>query len=166
MDPEKLKISTTTDGKPADPAMDGKGAPQAINPATGQHKAYWVLSEEERSKGFVRPVRDTYRHVGHAGPANPLRDLTPEERERYDQFGYVKFEKYQEDGRSVTGRFWTQEQLDKIGKGCKTTTTMGRAIAETYARDPKYYGSTFCVNCGTHLPVDEFIWLDGSVLGS
>ena len=36
---------------------------------------------------------------------------------------------------------------------CGTTTTMGLAIAETYARDPKFYGGTFCVACGKHFPL-------------
>lgn len=35
---------------------------RAIDPATGMQKAYVVLSEEERAKGFVRPVRRTYVH--------------------------------------------------------------------------------------------------------
>lgn len=159
MDPEKLKVSTTTDGKPADPEMDGKGAPKPINPATGQHGAYWILTAEERAKGFVRPVRTSYVHAGLSPPGNPLRDLTPEEHERYDKFGYVKFEEYQNSESSVTGRFWTQDQLNKVGKGCNTTTTMSIAISETYARDPHYYGSTFCVCCGTHMPVAEFKWV-------
>ena len=34
-----------------------------INPATGQQYAYVVLTEEERDKGFVRPVRRTYLHL-------------------------------------------------------------------------------------------------------
>ena len=29
----------------------------------GQQKDYVVLSDEERSKGFVRPVRRTYKHL-------------------------------------------------------------------------------------------------------
>jgi len=35
--------------------------------ASGQQKGYIVLSEGERSKGFVRPYRDAYRHAkcGH-----------------------------------------------------------------------------------------------------
>lgn len=33
-----------------------------IDEATGQQKGYVVLSAEERSKGFVRPVRRTYIH--------------------------------------------------------------------------------------------------------
>lgn len=72
---------------------------------TGQHDIYLVLSEEERAKGFIRPVRRTYVH--------------------------------------------TQ---------CGTATTMGIVLAETYARDPKFYGRTFCCGCGKHLPVDEFVW--------
>lgn len=34
-----------------------------INPATGQQAGYVVLAEEERAKGFVRPVRLSYRHL-------------------------------------------------------------------------------------------------------
>lgn len=34
-----------------------------INPATGQQLGYVVLAEEERAKGFVRPVRRTYTHL-------------------------------------------------------------------------------------------------------
>ena len=30
---------------------------------SGQQKAYVVLSEDERRKGFVRPVRDAYQHL-------------------------------------------------------------------------------------------------------
>jgi hypothetical protein len=54
---------TTTDGEPPAPGMERSGAPQPIDPATGQHKAYWILSEEERAKGFVRPVRAKYLHT-------------------------------------------------------------------------------------------------------
>lgn len=44
---------------------------------------------------------------------------------------------------------------------CGTVTTMGQAIAETYARDPGFYGATYCVGCRKHLPVGEdgeFVW--------
>ncbi len=153
----KPPTRTTTDGKPPATGMEHAGAPQPINPATGQHGAYYVLSEEERAKGFVRPLRDSYVHHG-ARPAHPLRDLTADEAERYKQFGYAKFEAYP-DGDSVTGRYWTDAQLKS---GCGALTTMGRSIAETYARDPKFYGSTFCVGCKKHLPVAEFIW-DGTI---
>lgn len=120
-----------------------------------QNEVYLVLSEEERAKGFVRPVRRSYQHVGPVQPKN-LRDLTPEEHERYDQYHYVKFEAYDENQAPVTGKFWTQAELDK--KGCGTVTTMGLALAETYARNPKFYGSTYCCGCSMHLPVSDFVW--------
>lgn len=72
---------------------------QHIN-SDGQQEVYLVLSEEERAKGFVRPVRQVYRHLK-----------------------------------------------------CGVTTHMGLALAETYARDPKFYGGTFCVTCGAHFPL-------------
>lgn len=71
----------------------------------GQQKGYVVLSEAERAKGFVRPVRRSYTH-----------------------------------------------------KTRGTDTRMGDAIAETYARDPGFYSGTFCVRCGAHFPLDEFVW--------
>lgn len=113
---EKLKKSTTTDGKAPRPGYETAGAPAPIDPATGQHEAYYVLKPEERAKGFVRPVRREYRH-----------------------------------------------------EKCGAVTTMGLALAETYAADPKYYGATFCVRCGEHYPVGEhgeFVWLDGSKVGT
>lgn len=128
----------------------------------GQQEVYLVLTEEERAKGFVRPVRRSYIHVGPPGPKFLLRDLTDIERENYASVGYVKFEAYPEGYQgSVIGRYWTQEQLNRIDKGCGAETTMGTAIAETYARNPHYYGATFCCGCGKHLPVGEggeFIW--------
>lgn len=159
-----MGMKIATDGKPPAEGHEGTGAPQPIDPATGQHRAYWILSDEDRAKGFVRPLRRTYVHSA-LGPKYPLRDLTTDETERYSEFGYVKFEPYPPNDSSVTGRFWTQEQIDRIGK-CGVATTMGQKIAETYAVDPKFYGSTFCVGCKTHFPVDQFRWDDGSVLGS
>ena len=53
--------------------------------------------------------------------------------------------------------------------GCGASTTMGLAIAETYARDPKFYGATFCCRCSMHRPVGEtgeFVWPDGSKVGT
>lgn len=105
---------STTNGQPPAPGMEGAGAPQPIDPATGQHGAYFILSEEERAKGFVRPVRTAYVH-------------------------------------------------DK----CGGSTRMSLLIAETYARDPKFYGSTFCVQCRAHFPVSEFKWQNSEqVVGS
>jgi hypothetical protein len=75
---------------------------------------YLVLSDEERAKGFVRPVREGYVHAEELG-------------------------------------------------GCGAVTWMNRAIAETYARDPSFYGATFCARCNTHLRVGEsgeFFWIE------
>ena len=50
-----------------------------------------------------------------------------------------------------------------IHDGCGTVTTMGLAIAETYARDPHFYGATYCCGCRMHLPVGpdgEFSWIE------
>jgi hypothetical protein len=127
----------------------------------GMQKGYVVLSDTERARGFVRPVRRSYVHVGKA-PKNPLRDLTAEERERYGKFNYAKYETYPESRSPVLGRYWTQAELDR--QGCGVKTTMGLSIAETYARDPKFYGGTFCCGCGAHFPVGaegEFVW-DGT----
>lgn len=156
-------VSITTD------PQEARTSP--IDPATGMQATYLVLSEEERGRGFVRPVRSSYRHVGMR-PVHPLRDLTPEEHARYDDVGYVKYEIYQleaftDDQRSsVLGRFWTQAQLDS---GCGGVTTMGDAIAETYARTPTFYGATYCATCRGHFPVGEhgeFEWLDGTKVGT
>lgn len=150
-------MSLTTD--PTDPRL-GHGVDEK---PVAQNAVYLVLSEEERAKGFVRPVRCSYVHVGPAGPQHPLRDLTPGERLRYGD-DWAKFEDYpQPEGseHAVLGRGWTQAQLDAVGKGCGTVTTMGRALAETYARDPSFYGATYCCGCSRHLRVDEFVW-DGT----
>lgn len=161
MNAEKLRVSESTSGRVLDP--EGSSPDPEINPRTGQHAGYWVLTAEERGRGFVRPVRRAYKHVGKP-PTHPLRDLTPEETVQYQPFDYVKYEAYPPDpNSSVTGRFWTQAQLDQM-HGCGTVTTMSQDLAETYARDPSYYGSTFCVGCRTHLRVGEhgeFVW-DGT----
>lgn len=44
---------------------------------------------------------------------------------------------------------------------CGHATTMGTAIAETYASNPSFYGATWCANCAMHRPVGpngEFTW--------
>lgn len=83
---------------------------------TEQAPTYLVLSDEERAKGFVRPIHRSYVHLV-----------------------------------------------------CGTVTTMGLAIAETYACQPSFYGATWCVKCRRHLAVGEngeFIWDDGSKVGT
>lgn len=164
MDAQKLAVSATTDGLPPRPGYETAAAPGPIK-ANGQHEAYWVLSEEERAKGFVRPVRRSYIHVGRSvcgkimeGQAPALggpRDvcvLPPDHEGECSQWKSVS----QPDGARAAN--------EHVLGGCGSATTMGQAIAETYARDPKYYGATFCCGCGAHFPVGErgeFVW-DGS----
>ncbi len=139
---------------------DPKDPDLRVIESSGMQKKYLVLSEEERAKGFVRPVRLAYIHVG-VRPKHPLTDLSPEDLERYKEFGYIKFEKYPPSESSVIGRYWTKKDLES---GCQALTTMGRALAETYARQPTFYGATFCCSCGKHFPVGpngEFVW-DGT----
>lgn len=118
---------------------------------TGQHKAYIVLCEEERQKGFVRPYRDAYKHVGLNICGLHIEG---------DTGGTVCYMDPKHDGPCgvATG---------PRSQGCQSVTTMGCALSETYARDPTFYGATFCVNCNRHLPVAEFMWTkDGEVVGS
>jgi len=116
--PPDLRREATTETYPPSPVdrsqrtlTDGKPVTEdhsEIDPASGQQKAYVVLADAERAKGFVRPVRNSYVHLK-----------------------------------------------------CGVVTTMGDALAETYARDPKFYGGTFCVGCRAHFPVGangEFVW--------
>lgn len=128
----------------------------------GQNEAYIILSDEERAKGFVRPVRQSYVHVGTDW--NQIEhELRPSSDGKYAGVLYhVK-----RDGEFIGGRFLTFKEFEDYSRnkhtgGCGAKTTMALAIAETYARDPKFYGATFCCGCGKHLPVAEFIWDDGT----
>ncbi len=49
---------------------------------------------------------------------------------------------------------------------CGSSTSMGQALAETYAVNPAFYGGTYCCACRAHFPVGEFKWEDGDVVGS
>lgn len=48
--------------------------------------------------------------------------------------------------------------------GCGAVTRMNIELAETYARNPSFYGATYCVGCNMHKRVGvngEFYW-DGT----
>jgi len=155
----------TTSGEPVDKVRGEQ------TEATGQHKSYIVLCAEERAKGFVRPYRDSYQHVGHlvrrcrmtrtdGDYENPRQCI-----HRADHKGDHEF----------TGLMLLNGPIEFILSGpstpreggCGSVTTMGRALSETYARDPKFYGATFCCSCNRHLPVSEFVWTaDGEMVGS
>jgi len=44
---------------------------------------------------------------------------------------------------------------------CGALTTMGHQLSATYARDPFFYGATYCTGCSMHRPLSEFRWTDG-----
>ena len=144
---------------------------------TGQHDGYIVLCPDERKKGFVRPFRDSYRHVGpfacgcrptgHDFPicALPLGHDGGHYGGGSAWVGGVPSQEPVRLTRTINDRPG-MSFLDQVG-GCGTVTKMGRDLSETYARDPKFYGATFCVACNRHLPVAEFVWtVDGQQVGS
>jgi hypothetical protein len=131
-----------------------------------QHEVYLILSEEERAKGFVRPLHRGYVHVGLSKKTfkNPMRPLTDEEKERGKDWGWIAYVEYDEfekqENNTAIGQYLTIEDI-RGKEGCGVLTTMGLALCETYARNPKFYGATYCCGCQKHLPVEEFIW-DGT----
>lgn len=78
--------------------------------------------------------------------------LSPEERAK----GYVK------PLRHSYIHAYPSEENRRVG--CGAETRMSTAIAETYARDPTFYNGTFCVRCGAHFPLNQFIWDGGGEL--
>ncbi len=143
--------------------------------ANGQNEAYLVLNEEERAKGFVRPVRTDYVHMGINWNKIPHEIRMLDESEKKDElkkYVAVLYHVKGEDGKFAGGRYITENELKDIKKdgytgGCGVRTKMNQTISETYARNPKFYGATFCVGCGKHLSVSEFVW-DGTdeIVGS
>ena len=54
---------------------------------------------------------------------------------------------------------------DTVTHTCGVATRMPSKCAETYQRNPKFYGTNFCVGCHDYFPVAEFKWNDGVILG-
>lgn len=87
------------------------------------------------------------------------RDIIPEGHRKGQQEGYVVLAE-EERAKGYVRPFRKSYKHLK----CGTVTTMGNTIAATYARDPHFYGGTFCCGCGAHFPVGmngEFVW-DGT----
>jgi len=142
-----------------------------------QNECYLILSEEERAKGFIRPYRNQYIHIGKNIKSHwksIYRILNEEEKnEHKEKYVAIMTVLTDEEGNFKGGAYVTQEQLDKWKKGeqdggCGGKTIMAREIAETYARNPSFYGATWCMNCKKHIDVNEFIWDDksGETVGS
>lgn len=134
--------------------------------ANGQQRGYVVLSDAERAKGFVRPVRDAYRHTGRVicGKSGGRCDDGNKIAERICHFAIGHKGQCGEIGwRILDGAEIVRlHETGRLG-GCDRVTTMGRSLAETYARDPAFYSGTFCSTCRSHFPVGEngeFTWLE------
>ena len=132
---------------------------------TGQHEIYLVLSKEEIAKGFIRPYRDTYVHVGKKLHYHSIDRVfeKPEKNTLNGKYYIAILNVMGSEGKIIGGSYVTEEELDawktkKLIGGCNTETKMGSAFAETYARNPKFYQATFCCHCNKHLPVEEFVW--------
>ena len=89
-----------------------------------------------------------------------------------EENGYTGYIMYPKDHHAV-GRYLSKQEVDAIVArqthfgGCGAETRMNNTIAETYARDPKFYGATYCVGCQKHIAVEEFTWSsDNEVVGS
>jgi hypothetical protein len=52
-----------------------------------------------------------------------------------------------------------------VHRKCGVATKVSMNIAETYAKNPRYYSHTFCVGCKEHMPINQFEWEDGVTLG-
>lgn len=45
---------------------------------------------------------------------------------------------------------------------CRTSTRIGRGIAETLAVDPTFYSTLYCYHCACWFPVNELTWVADS----
>lgn len=134
---------------------------------TGQNSCYLVLTEDEIAKGYTRPYRTSYIHKGREIKGN-LRDLTDNEKVTFSPYGYVAFIENTDPTRPEVGTYLDERMLktkqgDFYG-GCGAVTTMTSKICETYARDPFFYGSTYCTGCGVHYYVGEFRWVEDNMI--
>lgn len=97
-------------------------------------------------------IDDSKRELSGGGPVTPdHRELKPNGQQK----GYVVLSTEERAKGFVRPVRRTYTHLV-----CGTDTRMSQDIAETYARDPGFYSGTFCVNCGKHLPLDQFVWKD------
>jgi len=131
----------------------------------GQNKAYLVLSEEEKAKGFIRPVRNSYIHKGRFYKYYNEIEILDEVYKSNDKEYIALIPALKDENDKIIGKsYLTQKDFDEINKtkgfvgGCGVVTDMSLGLAETYACDPNFYGATFCAGCGTHLGVGEFVW--------
>lgn len=127
----------------------------------GQREAYLILPQHEIDKGFIRPVFGSYVHVGRA------KELCGEG-DQYAQ-GYLCALDKDHSGECVKTTYFKDVNIirglgvyNKLNE-CDHITQVTKPIAETLARDPKFYKELFCAHCKEHKNVNEFVWLGTNI---
>lgn len=98
------------------------------------------MSDRQLTTGQPVPEDGSHLELLPNGQQKGYVVLTPEERAK----GFVK-----------------PVRRSYIHEKCGTLTTMGLALAETCASNPRFYSGTYCCGCGTHFPLYQFHWDDG-----
>lgn len=106
-----------------------------------------MSEDDNRVMSDGSPVTDDHREIN---------------KETGQQKGYVVLTQADRDK-----GFVRKMRFSYLHSTCNTVTRMQKEIAETYARDPKFYAQTFCMHCRQHRPLSEFTW-DGTeeIVGS
>ncbi len=110
-----------TDGSP----VPADGSHKELRP-DGQQRGYIVLTPEERAKGFVQPVRNSYRHLPCGGVTTMGQGLS----ETYARnpwfysgtfcttcgthYDLSQFEWVGSNGESLDPLKWSQEKMDSV----------------------------------------------------
>lgn len=106
------------------------------------------MSDRQLVSGAAVPEDHSHTKLKPNGQQEDYVVLTPEERAK----GFVQ-----------------PVRRTYVHSKCGAATLMNQSIAETYARNPKFYSGTFCVGCGTHFtfgtPDGDFRWDDGTKVG-
>ncbi len=107
-------------------------------------------------KGIPPPVDLSARTTLHGTPLGEEKRIDPATGMQVDYVVLTAEERAKGFVRAVRHSY--------VHEKCGGKTTMGTALAETYAREPRFYSGTFCCRCGSHFPVGpegEFTW-DGT----
>lgn len=110
-----------------------------------------AAEERARAEREAPPVDRTKRTLTDGSPVTPdHREINPATGQ---QKGYVVLSAEERAKGFVRP---VRKAYTHLTCGCDTT--MSLSLAETYARDPKFYNGTFCAICREHFPLDQFVW--------
>lgn len=129
----------------------------AVVPSAWPKKKYGIIKEDVERLSHVSPILPVDQSARTLTDGSPVtedhREIIGSGPREGQQKGYVVLSE------AERAKGFVRPYRDTYRhKACGTTTTMGRSIAETYARDPGFYNGTFCSNCKTHFPLDQFVW--------